>query len=379
MNWERFIAIIQKEFIQIRRDIFSARIIIIMPIMMMLLFGYAVQSDVENINLAVFDQSNTQTSREYIQSFASSNYFIPRYYVDNEKQLQHLLDSEAAKAALLIPPDFSSSLKKAKQAKVQLLIDGTDPTTARTAFNSGILVSQNYSLAEKQKQFAKKGMKLQGNEMMAIDLNTMVWYNPSMKSTLFTIPGLIGLVLQNITVMLTAFALVRERERGTIEQLIVTPISSRELILGKMIPYIVIGYLDFLFVFIVGVAWFGVPVRGNVPLFLLLGFEFVIVALAIGMLISTLAKNQLQAMQATMLFILPSVLLSGFMFPREAMPKVVGWIGNVIPLTYFLRISRGIILKGVGMEYLWKDTLVLGALGCTLLVIAMIRFKKNLE
>ncbi|MCY6369318.1 ABC transporter permease [Clostridium ganghwense] len=379
MNWQRFISIIKKEFIQIKRDKFSAKIIILMPIMMIFLFGYAVNTDLEDINIAVFDQSRTQESRTYINKFTNSNYFIPKYYVNSTNELNYLIDNGDAKAGLIIPPNFTEKLKKGKQAQGQLIIDGTDPTIARTALSSGQLISQNYSMQNTQKNLSKKGIALNKTSLLSIDLRTNVWYNPNLKSTLFTIPGVIGLILQNITVMLTAFALVRERERSTIEQLIVTPIKTRELILGKMIPYILIGYVDFLFVLGIGTMWFGLPINGSLPLLLLLGFEFVIVALAIGMWISTITINQLQAMQATMLFILPSFLLSGFVFPRESMPKIIQIMGNLIPLTFFLKIARGIILKGVGMEYLWKDTLILGILGILILSFSILNFKKNLE
>jgi ABC-2 type transport system permease protein len=378
MNMQRFISIIKKEFIQIKRDKFSFRIVFAMPLMMMFLFGYAVNTEVEDIHIAIFNQDPTQESRAYIQTFINSNYFIPQYYVKNQKELTYLLDHGDAKAALIIPPDFTECLKKGKTIAAQLIIDGTDPTIARTALSSGQLIAQNNAMKKTQRKFAKAGISFDSNSLLAMDLRTRVWYNPNLKSTLFTIPGLIGLILQNITVMLTAFALVREKERSTIEQLIVTPITPPELILGKMIPYILIGSFDFLLVLIVGSVWFGVPIAGSIPLLLLLGFEFVIVALAIGMFISTITKNQLQAMQATIFFILPSVLLSGFVFPRETMPKLIQILGNLIPLTYFLKISRGIILKGIGIQYLWQDVLILGVLGTGILLLAVLRFQKNL-
>lgn len=378
MNWQRFVSIIKKEIIQIKRDKFSARIVILMPIMMIFLFGYAVNTDLEDIDIGVFDQCKTQESREYIQKFTNSNYFIPKYNVNRQKELMFLIDNGDAKAGLIIPPDFTANMKKGKISAAQLIIDGSDPTIARTALSSGQLVSQNYSIKKAQYSFSKKGKLTDKYSLFNAELRTNVWYNPNLKSTLFTIPGLIGLILQNITVMLTAFALVRERERSTIEQLIVTPVKSNELILGKMVPYIIIGYFDFLFVLAIGAKWFGVPVEGSLPLLLILGFEFVIVALAIGMVISTVTENQLQAMQASMFFILPSVLLSGFVFPRESMPEIIKIMGNLIPLTYFLKISRGIILKGIGMEYLWRDSLILGVLGIILLIFAVSHFRKNL-
>jgi ABC-2 type transport system permease protein len=210
-------------------------------------------------------------------------------------------------------------------------------------------------------------------------MTTKVLYNPELRNQNFTIPGLIGLIMQNITILLTAFTLVREREMGTIEQLIVSPIKSPELILGKLLPYILICFFDFLYALAIGLLWFKVPVQGSLGLLLFLGAGFVICALAIGVLISTQAKTQLQAMQLSLLALLPSVLLSGFVFPREAMPKVIQWLGYGIPLTYFLNILRGIILKGVGIQYLFNDVLFLFILGLLLLVLSIVRFRKRLD
>ncbi len=378
MNAQRFLAIMKKEFIQVIRDKFSLRLPIVMPIMLLILFGYAVKPEVDNIPMAVFDQNKTQESREYVDKFNVSSYFVPQYYVLSESELFELIESGKAKAGLIIPADYTKSLKQNNTPQTQLIIDGSDPTTARTALNSGVLVSQMYSLSEKQKYLLKMGAN-PAAQAPGIDLSTRVWYNPNMESTTFNIPGLIGLILQNITIMLTAFALVREKERSTIEQLIVTPIKSPELILGKMIPYILIGYFGFLITFILGTWWFQVPVAGSIPLLLVLGLLFVIVALAMGMLISTLVQNQLQAMQVTFLILLPSILLSGFIFPREAMPWAINAISYAIPLTYFLEIVRGIMLKGIGLKYLWPDVAALLGFMVVLLSLAALRFKKSLD
>ncbi|SHK14665.1 ABC-type multidrug transport system, permease component [Paramaledivibacter caminithermalis DSM 15212] len=234
-----------------------------------------------------------------------------------------------------------------------------------------------YSIKRQEKSLEKKGVN--SSTIGSVDMRTKVWFNPNLESTKFTIPALIGLIMQNITVMLTAFTLVREKEKGTIEQLIVTPIKSVELIIGKMIPYILIGSVDFLIALFFGTYWFNVAIQGNILLLIILGLGFVICALAVGMLISSIAKNQLQAMQMSLLFVLPSVLLSGFVFPREAMPFLIKHGGNIIPLTYFINILRGIILKGISIKYLWKDIYILLIFGIILLIIASIRFKKRLD
>jgi ABC-2 type transport system permease protein len=200
-----------------------------------------------------------------------------------------------------------------------------------------------------------------------------------MDSVKFNVPGLIGLIMQNITMLLTAFALVRERERGTLEQLIITPVSSWELIVGKMVPYVVIAFMDVIIILLVGIYWFDVPVKGSIPLLLGLSFLFLLAALGFGMFISTVAKTQLQAMQMSFMIILPSVLLSGFMFPREAMPKFIQLIGYILPLTYFLKILRGIVLKGIGAAYMWSDILFLALFGVGILALAALRLKKRLD
>jgi ABC-2 type transport system permease protein len=368
MNWSRFYAIIQKEFIHVFKDKASFIIVLIMPIMFSLVFGYAVTTDIENIQMAVLDNDKSVESREVIQKFGSSDYFVTDYYVTSIDEIEDLIGSNTVKGALIIPSGFANSIQRGEDGNYQLILDGSDPNVSRVALQYGNLIASQYKLSN--------GL-VSGN--ISFGLSTRVWFNPNMKSALFIIPALIGLIMQNITILLTAFSLVRERERGTIEQLMVSPIKPIELILGKMIPYIVIGSFDFLLALFFGTWYFSVPIVGNLGLLIVLGFGFVIVALALGMLVSTIAKTQLEAMQLVILILLPSVILSGFMFPIEAMPKVVQVISNLIPLTYFIRILRGIILKGVGIEFLWGEVYTLTAMGLVLLALATIRFRKKLD
>ncbi|WP_432416188.1 ABC transporter permease [Thermoanaerobacterium aotearoense] len=374
MSISRLFAIIKKEFIQIKRDKPSLVISIVMPLAMLFLFGYAVSTEVDHIPMAVFDQNKTQESRDFINAYRNSLYFNPDYYVDNIDELNNLIDAGKVKAGLIIPPDFSQY--KDKMTNVLLKIDGSDPTTARTALSSGIMVAQYFSNKNTEKELAKKGMHIPN---IGIDLSTKVEYNPDLNTLTFTIPGLLGLVMQNITIILTAFALVREKEKGTMEQLIVTPIKSVELMIGKLIPYILIGYIDFLMVLALSIYWFRVPVNGSISLLLLLGFDFIICALAIGMLISTAAKTQTQAMQGAFMVLLPTIILSGFIFPREQMPSVIRAISDVIPLTYFLDILRGIIIKGVSANILLNQIIIMTSMGFALLLIAVLRFRKRLD
>ncbi len=376
-SYRRFVSIIKKEFIQVKRDPISLKLPFIMPIVMMLLFGYAVNTEVDKIPTAVYDQSNSEESKTFLDKFTESDYFVIHDTVHSEDKINELIKSGKVKAGLIIPKDYSEKLKTGKEAELQLIIDGTEPTTARTALASGQLISRTFSQKLTSEKLIKLGITPE--KLSGLSLETNVLFNPDMESTKFTIPGLVGLILQNITIMLTAFALVREKERSTIEQLIVTPIKPSELILGKLIPYIIIGYSGFLFSLAMCIWIFKVNIAGSVGLLLLLGFLFVYCSLSIGMLISTFAKNQMQAMIVMVFFLLPSILLSGFIFPREAMPSVISYIGYIIPLTYFLDIIRGITLKGIGLEYLWQESLVLLGFTAVILFIATKRFRKRLD
>ncbi|ABB15414.1 ABC transporter permease [Carboxydothermus hydrogenoformans] len=373
MNPKRFWAIVKKEFLQLKRDKPSMAIALIMPVMMLLLFGYAVSTDVDHIATAYLDLSRTPESRELLAKFTASNYFNLDYPVNTTAELNSLFKKGKIKAGLIIPPDYAEKLSRGQIPEVKYIVDGSDPSIARPALSSGVLVGQNYTreiLAKKYPQIASTSISL---------IRPEVRYNPKIRSQIFTIPGLIGLVMQNLTVLLTAFALVREKERGTIEQLIVTPVTSFELILGKLVPYVLIGFLSFTIAFYFGINWFSVPMQGDTLTLFALALCFVAVALAIGILISTVARTQLQAMQMTIVFLLPSILLSGFMFPREAMPKIIQYLGYAIPLTYFLEILRGIIIRGAGLLELQNQAIALTVLGVFLLVVASLRFKKRLE
>jgi len=377
INFRRFYAILRKEIIQVKRDRISLAIPIVMPIVLMLLFGYAVNTEVEHIKTAVFDMSATQESREYIASFKASNFFDIVYYADSGGELTGLIESGDIKAALTIPPDFARQIKAGRVPQCELQIDGSDPTTARTAMSSGLLINEMVSLKLREDFAGNAGAAL--SAMPSVTLAARVLYNPNLESRRFTIPGLVALIMQNITVMLTAFSLVREKERGTIEQLIVTPIRSSELIIGKLIPYIVIGYAGFLFSLGLCIFWFGIWPAGSLWLLLALGALFVICSLMIGMLISTVSKNQLQAMLAMIVIMLPSILLSGFIFPREAMPPVIAQLGLLFPITYFLDIIRGIVLKGVGADMMVDEILLLTGICALLFSVTIVRFRKSFD
>ncbi len=374
MSIARLFSVVKKEFIHIKRDKPSLVIALLMPIIFVLLFGYAVNTDVDTIDMVILDMDKTEQSRTLIDKFSATRYFEPTKYVKNTGEIRQAILNDTADVALVIPANFGMKIEKGEKSTTQLIINGVDPTIARTALQSSVMLSRTYVF----ELIESSGFDLSGN-MDRLDVRTKVWFNPDMESSKFIIPALIGLVMQNITVILTAFSLVREKEHGTIELLIVTPIKSIELIVGKMAPYVIIGTVDFLMALFLGTWWFEVPIQGSLMLLIVLGILFVMCALAIGMLISTIADNQAQAMQMALLFLLPSVILSGFMFPREAMPTPIYLAGYLLPVTYFMNILRNVILKGAGFVYLIQDTIALGILTVILLIISSLSFRKTLE
>lgn len=376
MSFKRLIAIIKKEIIHIKRDKPSLMMGFVAPIIMILLFGYAVNTDIDHIKTAVLDMDKTEMSRNVIKTFENSKYFDVVEYVSNIDEMKNEIDSNRIKAGIVIKSGFSRGISRNERPELLFIVDGSDPSIARTAYSSGLFTAQAFSSEIKISRLVKNGVRMQQEP---IDIKSQVLYNPQLKSANFTIPGLIGLIMQNITVMLIAFSLVREKEKGTIEQLIVTPVKPFELIFGKLIPYTLIGFIDFLIAAFFGTWWFKVPIHGSVLLLIILGLGFVFCALAMGILISTVAQNQLQAMQMSILIILPSVLLSGFMFPRESMPLFVRLLGNIFPITYFLVILRGIISKGAGLYLMLKDVLILLGVGTGLFILSIIRFRKKLD
>ena len=369
--WQRIMSIIVKEFIQLSRERRTMAMIVVIPIVQMSLFGYALSTDVKNVSLVVWDASNTVESRELIQSFHQTEFFNVNYYATEYDDITKCVESGEAKTALVIPPEYSNQLHRGETAPVQFFTDGSDPST-------GVQALANASLIVQAKG-AELMSKAQLTEMaLPLSLQPRIWYNPAMQSSIFYLPGLVGLILQVLTVLLTAFAIVREREIGTIEQLNVTPLRRGELIVGKLIPYVIIAYTQVILVLATAVVVFDMPVRGNLLLLLSLTSLFLMFSLGIGLFVSTISRTQFQAMQASFLIVLPSILLSGFMFPVESMPKLAQWIAAVVPLTYFLRIVRGIVVKGIGIEHLWQEATILAILGVITLILATSRVRKTL-
>jgi len=360
-------AILKKEIIHIKRDP-ATRFIFAIPLIQLLIFGYAIDTDVKNIPTVVFDLDRGAESRQLVQEFANTRYFKLLGEVHSDQELQSAIVSGRAKVGIKIPPDYSADLVNGRQAQVQVIIDGSDSTTALQVLNS----SQQLGFL---KSLAIEGIS---PAQFKIDVRPRLLFNPNLESVNFFVPGLIGIILQLVTVFLTAFAIVRERERGTLEQLLVTPVSKGGLIVGKLLPYTAIGFGQTILVLLLMVFLFGVPINGSVALLLFLSAVFLVPALGMGIVISTFARNQSEAMQVSIMFMLPSILLSGFIFPRESMPLPIYLIGFLIPATYYLEILRGIILRGAGIVALWDEALALAGFGIFFMTLSVLRFKKHL-
>jgi ABC-2 type transport system permease protein len=373
VNRERLRSIFWKEFIQMRRDRTTLGLLLGVPVMQLLLFGFAIRQEVRNLPTVVFDLSRTQQSRELAQRFEATDNFLIRGEVRSYAEAMEAVDAGRARAALVIPESYARDLKRGRQTAVQVLVDATDPTASNTAIGAALLVGQRSNV---QVLASRIGVKAGS---MPVDVRVRPLYNPALNSALFIVPGIIGMILSNILIVTTAMAVVREREHGTLEQLIVTPLTRSEIMLGKIAPYALVGLVQITAVLIVGHLLFHVPVRGNLLIAYATSFLFIVANLGLGLFISTLAKNQAQAMQVSFFFLLPNVLLSGFMFPREAMPVGARWIGLAIPLTYFLQVIRGILLKGVGLRELWPQTLALVGFALAFFTFSTLRFNKQLE
>lgn len=360
-------AIFKKEIIHIKRDP-ATRFIFAIPIVELLLFGYAIDTDVKHVPTVVFDLNRGAESRQLLKEFENTRYFKIVKEVDSDRELHATIVSGQAKVGIKIGADYSAALVNGRQAQVQVIIDGSESTTALQALNSSQQLGFLKSLEIEKISPAD----------FKIDVRPRLLFNPNLRSANFFVPGLIGIILQLVTVFLTAFAIVRERERGTLEQLLVTPVSKGGLIVGKLLPYTVIGFAQTVLVLLVMMFLFQVPVSGSITLLLCLSFLFLIPALGIGILISTFAKNQGEALQLSLLSMLPSFLLSGFVFPRDSMPLVIYLLSLLIPATYFLEILRGIILRGAGIAALWDEALVLAVFGVLFMLLSALRFKKHL-
>jgi ABC-2 type transport system permease protein len=370
-------AVMRKEFLQILRDPHTLYIVLAIPVVQMFLLGYTATTDVRNIPLAVVDLDRSASSRRLLDAYRAADYFRLAFDLDSEDQLRRLIDQGEARAGLIIPPDFGEHLLEGTTAQISFVLDGSDPSVASAALSAAELIGQSVSSQIFLQRAQAAGIANAAGP--GLEVRPQVLFNPDMVSAYFMVPALIGMILQLLTTMLTATAIVRERERGKIEQLIVTPIRSGELIVGKIAPYVLIALFNTLEVLLVGTLWFGVPVRGSLGLLLLLSALFLTSSLGIGLLISTIARTQQQAMMITWFTLLPTVFLSGFFFPLAAMPPLLQLVSRFIPLRYYLEIIRSILLKGVGAASLTEEIVALAVMGAITLVVAALRFRKRLD
>lgn len=373
----RLRSIIRKEFIQIFRDKRTLAIILLIPIMQLFLLGYAATNDIRNIPLAVYDQCRCAESRALLNAYNAADYFKLTVYVNSEDEIRELIQSGTANAAIIIPPDYNTSLARGN-AQVAFIMDGSNPTTASTAYSAAILIGQAHSTSLMIEKLSRSGVNVD-RLTPPLEVRPQVWYNPDLVSSYFMIPGVIGMILFAITSILTATSVVRERERGTIEQLIVTPIRPWELVMGKILPYVILAFIDTFEVLAIGYCVFGVPIRGSIWLIIGSSGLLLLSGLGIGLFASTVANTQQEAMLTVWMTLLPSIFLSGFFFPLEAMPLILRWVSNIIPLRYYLVILRAVMLKGSGLSAIWVECLALLAFGVIIFVAASLRFRKRLD
>jgi ABC-2 type transport system permease protein len=359
-----------KEFRQMRGDRFTVAMLVGLPSVQLLLFGYAIRTEVRHVPMVVVDHSQTQESRALTTLLVNTQNFDVARRAAGQKEADELLASGDAKAALIIPPDFSVDYKRGHTASAQVVVDAVDPLAASAAISAAGLASETGISA------LTRGLAQPKAEL---DVRVRPRYNPGLVSAFNIVPGLIGVLLTMTLVAVTSMALVRERERGTLEQLIVTPVARSSVILGKILPFVIVGYVQMSVILLLGHWIFHVPMRGNLLLLYLLTFPFIVAVLGVGLLISTAVKTQTQAMQLSIFYMLPSILLTGFMFPREAMPLFCRALAALLPMTYFLEVVRGISLKGLELGQLWQPAATLTAFALLLVTVSVKRFTKTME
>jgi ABC-2 type transport system permease protein len=340
------------------------------PAIQLVLFGFAIRTEVRNLPTLVLDESHTAESRALVSVMENTHNFTIVGEARDRAELERRIAGGDARAAVIIPPDFESDIKRGRTAMAQVVVDAADPLSSTAAISGAALAGAARS--------AEISASLTGRSP-PLEVRVRPLYNPALVSSAYIVPGIIGILLSMTMVLITSMAIVRERERGTLEQLVVTPIDKPSLMLGKIVPFVLVGYTQMSVVLLLGRLLFDIPIRGSVPLLYALTLTFIVANLGLGLAISTAARNQVQAMQFGFFVILPNILLSGFMFPREAMPLPAQWIGAALPLTYYLEILRGILLRGVGFELIWKQTAILAAFAVVLVVISVRLFAKRIE
>lgn len=361
---------LRKEFIQMRRDRLTLAMMVVIPAVQLALFGYAIRTEVRHLPTVVLDESNSSQSRALVEVIRNTGNFDIIARVRDRQEMTDLIDRGEANAAVVIPPDFMRQLERGRPATAQVIVDAADPMASASAISGASLAAAARASAL---------VEARGGRAPVLDVRVRPWYNPALRSEAYIVPGIIGVLLSLTMLLITSMSIVRERERGTLEQLIVTPIGKTSLMLGKLLPFVLVGYVQMTIVLVLGKVLFDIPIRGSLGLLYVITAGFIVANLGLGLFISTMVRTQAQAMQLGFFMMLPSILLSGFMFPRQAMPALARWIGLLLPLTYYLRVLRGILLKDIGMAYLWKDTLVLMGFAAVLVALSVRRFSKTIE
>ncbi len=371
MTSKRLLAVARKEVLQLRRDPRSLILAFVLPVLLTVLFGYAISWDVDNIEIAVLDQDRSKASRELLDAFRASSYFRLSAFLDDPDEIERLIDRGEVRMVLVVPPDFSRELGAGRTALLQAVVDGSDANTANIAMGYARAIAQSYSL-----RIAFAGSSFHP----PVQAESRVWYNEELSSRNMIVPGLVAVIMMIVAAMLTSLTIAREWERGTMEQLAATPVTRIEVVLGKMLPYVGIGLFDVFSVSAIGVLLFGVPFRGSPLLLVPLSTAFLVGALGLGMFISAITRSQVLATQIAMVATyLPAFLLSGFMFDVSVMPPVLSWLTYLIPARYFLVVTRGIFLKGVGVDVLFVQGLLMIAFGAAGFAAAVSAFRKEIE
>jgi ABC-2 type transport system permease protein len=356
---------VRKEFIQMRRDRLTLAMMVGIPAIQLALFGYAIRTEVRHLPTVVLDESRSAASRQLIDAVRNTGNFDVIAEVRTRAEIDARVKAGKAAAALVIPPEYAHDLKRGRTARAQVIVDAADPLASSAAIGAASVAATAVS--------ARSG----ATRPPPIEIRVRPWFNPALESSTYIVPGLVGLLLSLTLIMLTAMAIVRERERGTLEQLIVTPIDKTSLMLGKIVPFALVGYVQMTVVLSLGKLLFGIPLRGSLALLYVLSATFIVACLGYGLFVSTIAKTQAQAMQMSFMFMLPNILLSGYMFPREAMPEPAQWIGLLVPLTYYLKVLRGILLKDAAFDALWPHVLALTVFAVAVISLSVRRFSKT--
>lgn len=376
--WKRLSVLFKKELTQVLRDKRARRLLIVPPLVQTLIFGYAATMEIRNVPVAIIDYEHTQLSRDFAARFAHSPYFVVRSYLDDRRELGPMIDRGDVLGAIQINAGFTENVRKGQTAKVQVIMDSSNSNTAMVAIGYINQVASGFARDYQIERIDALSPALRGR-MPQVVLERRPWYNPDLSSRWFFVPGVLGNITMIVVVMLTAFAIVREREIGTLEQIMVTPVTSFEFIVGKTVPFFLLGAINITLIAVIGTLWFGVPLRGSIGVLALGAALFLLCTLGVGLLISTISSTQQQAMIAGFFFTMPAIIFSGFGSPIASMPQWLQYITYINPLRYFMVILRSVYLKGVGLDVLWPQMAALAGLGTLILATAMLRFHKSLD